>query len=224
MRSGRVPTWARFVLAALWVGFVSANASAQESGEVSESPPVEEAAAEEEEVSETGDFGRELRTVEEQVNTLKERVFRSKATLQLLKELITEGATMGARLNLWHVNQMGGAYRIEAVQYFLNGKNVFSKADPSGTLHETKEMKVHEQALPPGKHNVQVQLVLRGQGYGIFSYLQDYQFRVQSSYGFAIEDGTRTNLRAVAVSKGFLKSFESRPDVRFEPRVEYLRE
>ena len=42
--------------------------------------------------------------------------------------------------------------------------------------------------------------------------------------GFAIEDGTRTNLRAVAVSKGFLKSFESRPDVRFEPRVEYLRE
>jgi hypothetical protein len=131
---------------------------------------------------------------------------------------------MGARLNLWHVNQMGGAYRIEAVQYFLNGKNVFSKADPSGTLHETKEMKVHEQALPPGKHNVQVQLVLRGQGYGIFSYLQDYQFRVQSSYGFAIEDGTRTNLRAVAVSKGFLKSFESRPDVRFEPRVEYLRE
>ena len=37
---------------------------------------------------------------------------RSKATLQLLKELITEGATMG-RLNQG-VNQMGGAYRIEA--------------------------------------------------------------------------------------------------------------
>jgi hypothetical protein len=81
MRSGRVPTWARFVLAALWVGFFSAAASAQESGEVSESPPVEEAAAEEEEVSETGDFGRELRTVEEQVNTLKERVFRFQSYL-----------------------------------------------------------------------------------------------------------------------------------------------
>ena len=100
---------------------------------------------------------------------------------------------------------------------------MFSKADPSGTLHETKEMKVHEQALPPGKHNVQVQLVSGTAATGS-SATQDYQFRVQSSYGFAIEDGTRTNLRAVAVSKGFLKSFESRPDVRFEPRVEYLRE
>ena len=39
----------------------------------------------------TGEFRRELRTVEGEVNHLKERVFRSKATLQLLKELVIEG-------------------------------------------------------------------------------------------------------------------------------------
>ena len=34
------------------------------------------------------DFNRELLTIEERVNSLKERVFRSKATLQLLKEIV----------------------------------------------------------------------------------------------------------------------------------------
>ena len=38
------------------------------------------------------DFNRELLTIEEQVNSLKERVFRSKATLQLLKEIVVQEA------------------------------------------------------------------------------------------------------------------------------------
>ena len=41
-------------------------------------------------------FGRELRTVEEDVSALKERVFRSKATLQLLKERRRPAVAQGA--------------------------------------------------------------------------------------------------------------------------------
>ena len=39
------------------------------------------------------------RDVEEQVDGLKERVFRSKATLQLLKEIVIQGASTGAIRN-----------------------------------------------------------------------------------------------------------------------------
>ena len=43
---------------------------------------------------------RELRTVEQEVNRLKERVFRSKATLQLLKELGCEVERSGDDLHI----------------------------------------------------------------------------------------------------------------------------
>ena len=76
-----------------------------------------------------GDLHRELRTVEEQVSDLKERVFRSKATLELLKELVLDAAASGSRVVLWHINELGAGYSVESVQYFLDGKSVYSRVD-----------------------------------------------------------------------------------------------
>ena len=73
------------------LGAGSAHALAQDSTTVTEEP-LEMTATEE-----PGDFNRELLNVEEQVDGLKERVFRSKATLQLLKEIVIQGASTGAR-------------------------------------------------------------------------------------------------------------------------------
>ena len=176
------------------------------------------------EVEAAAQFGRELRTVEEDVNHLKERVFRSKATLQLLKELVIEGATVGSRVAVWHINRLGGTYSMEAVKYFLNGKNVFTKVDPGGTLDTVRELKVHEQTVPPGTHNLQISMVLRGKGYKIFSYLRTYQFNVQSSYSFRVEDGRLTLVKVVAESRGGLRNFVERPTVSYDERSESLRE
>ena len=185
-----------------------------------ESNEIDEVAAEEAAV----EFGRELRTVEEDVGHLKERVFRSKATLQLLKELVIEGATVGSRVSLWHVNRLGGSYSMESVKYFLDGKNVFTKVDPGGTLDTVRELKVHEQTLPPGTHNLQMSMVLRGKGFKIFSYLRTYQFSVQSSYSFRVEDGRVTLVRVIAESKGGFRNFVERPQIRYDERSETLRE
>lgn len=168
-------------------------------------------------------INRDLRTVEEQVNTLKERVFRSKATLQLLKELVVEGSSTGARVILWHLNDLGSAYRMEAVQYFLDGRNVYSKADPGGQLAAIKEMRVHEQSLAPGAHNLQVRMVLRGNGYGVFSYLRTYQFDVSSSYSFKVDDGKASIVRVISDSRGGLRNFVDRPNVRYEERSDTIR-
>src|SRR5688572_23892599 len=75
------------------------------------------------------ELNREIRTVEQDVNGLKERVFRSKATLQLLRELVMEGSSLGSRLVVWHVNKMGPAYTLESVSYFLDSKNIYNKLD-----------------------------------------------------------------------------------------------
>ena len=180
--------------------------------------------SEEDEGAAAVQFGRELRTVEEDVSHLKERVFRSKATLQLLKELVIEGATVGSRVSIWHVNRLGGSYSMEAVKYFLDGKNIFTKVDPGGSLDTVRELKVHEQNVPPGTHNLQMTMVLRGKGYSIFSYLRTYQFNVQSSYSFRVEDGRVTLVRAIAESRGGFRNFVERPTVRYDERSDALRE
>lgn len=173
---------------------------------------------------EASDFRRELRTVEEDVSNLKERVFRSKATLKLLKELIVDSAISGSRLVLWHVNKLGGGYSMESAQYFIDGKNVFSKVDPGGTLDTVREIKVAETTVPPGAHTLSVNLVLRGKGYKVFSYLRSYQFKVTSSYDFKIEEGRISTLRVIADSRGGLRNFVERPTIQYDERSESFRE
>jgi hypothetical protein len=171
----------------------------------------------------TAEFNRELLTVEEQVDSLKERVFRSKATLQLLKEIVIEGSSSGARATIWHVNKLTGAFRLESVQYLLDGQSKFSKADPGGSLDQSKEFKIHDGAVPPGNHNLSVDLKIRPTGAGVFTYARDYEINVRSTYAFAAELGKRCTVRAVVSDRGSgVNAFEERAKVDFELKCERI--
>lgn len=171
----------------------------------------------------TAEFNRELLTVEQQVDSLKERVFRSKATLQLLKEIVIEGSSSGARATVWHVNKLSGAFRLESIQYLLDGQSKFSKADPSGSLDQTREFKIHDGAVPPGNHNLSVDLKIRPTGAGVFTYARDYEINVRSNYAFAAELGKTCTVRAVVSDRGgVVNSFEERAKVDFELKCERI--
>jgi hypothetical protein len=175
--------------------------------------------AEEAEVVESAEFNRELLTVEEKVHALKERVFRSKATLQLLKEIVVQGSAEGARATIWHENRLGASYRLESLSYYLDGQGKFSKSDPTGGLDAMKEFKVFEGAVPPGNHNLTVAMKLRGSGLGVFSYVENYNFNVQSSTAFVAEEGKSCSVRVIANERrGIGRSFTERPNVTFETR------
>lgn len=212
-----------FVLVAVaWIGL--AEALAQEPAPAPAPSPSPAAPAPEVDPEQAAsDLRRELRTVEEDVSNLKERTFRSKATLKLLKELVLDSAISGARLVLWHVNKLGGGYSMESAQYFVDGKNVFSKVDPGGTLDTVREIKIAESTVPPGDHLLSVNLVLRGKGYKIFSYLRSYQFKVTSSYQFTIDEGKVATVRVIADSRGGLRNFVERPTINYDERTEAIR-
>ena len=171
----------------------------------------------------TADFNRELLTTEEQVDALKERVFRSKATLQLLKEIVIEGSSSGARATVWHVNRLSSGFRLESVQYLLDGQSKFSKADPAGSLDTTREFKIHDGAVPPGNHNLSVDLKIRPSGMGVFTYAKNYEINVRSNYAFNAELGKTCTVRAVVSDRGgVVNSFEERAKVDFELKCERI--
>jgi hypothetical protein len=164
-----------------------------------------------------GDYDRQLLTIEEEVHSLKEQVFRAKATLQLLKEIVVQGTSAGSRATVWHENKLGRGYTVESIAYYLDGQGKFSKADPTGGLDEMREFKVFEGAVPPGAHNVTVNIRLRGNGFGVFSYVKDYTFNVQSSHSFVAEEGKNCSVRVVSDERrGIGRSFTERPNVQFE--------
>lgn len=164
-----------------------------------------------------GDSAVKMRGLEEKVNDLKEKIFRSKARLMLLRETVLAGAVGGAKATIVHKNEIGSSLVLESVQYALDGAPLFSKVDSGGDLADRETIEVFSGNVVPGNHNLTVRLVYRGTGYGVFSYMKGYKFNVRSSYAFTAEEGKDLTIRAVAYEKGGITTdVKDRPDVRFD--------
>ena len=126
---------------------------------------------------------------------------------------------------LWHVNDLGNGYGVESVQYFLDGKNVFTRIDPEGSLDDLDELQDStSRRWRPANTRSRSTWFCAERGNKIFSYLESFQFKVQSSYNFTIEEGKVSLIRVVVDSKGGFKNFEDRPTVRYDERKHTYRE
>ena len=59
-------------------------------------------------------------------------------------------------------------------------------------------------------------MVYRGHGYGIFSYLEGYKFKLQSNQTFTAEAGKVTTMKVVGFEKGGITA-----DIKDKPAIRY---
>jgi hypothetical protein len=116
---------------------------------------------------------------------------------------------------------MSGSYKLVKATYALDGAPIFNQADEEGGLSDKAEFDVYNGSIVPGEHTLTVNLEYRGHGYGIFSYLKGYRFKVRSSYSFTAPEGKAVTLHVVGYEKGGPTApLEERPAVRYQETVE----
>lgn len=162
-------------------------------------------------------FRTRVKTLEEQVIDLKEKIFRTKARLLLLQETVLGGdLSSGARAVIVHRNEMGSSFVLESVAYALDGAPIFTKVDTNGDLDKQEEIEIFNGRIVPGNHQVVVRMVYRGRG-AVFSYLEGYKFKLQSNHTFNAEAGKVTTLKVVGFEKGGLTTdMKDKPAIRFD--------
>jgi hypothetical protein len=163
-----------------------------------------------------------VRTMEERVTDLKEKVFRTKARLMNLQEMVIGGdLTTGAKAVIVHRNEMGSSFYLESVTYALDGAPIYTKADLDGDLDKRDEFEVFNGRIVPGNHQLAVQMVFRGHGFGLFSYLRDYKFKTQSAYTIDAEAGKVITLKVIGYEKGgFTSELKDRPSIKYEQEIQ----
>jgi hypothetical protein len=159
-----------------------------------------------------------LRDIEERVNQLKEKIFQSKARLIQLQEVVLHGAISGAKAVLVHRNEMGSSFILRRAQYALDGAPIFNRVDQTGKeLNDQEEIEVFNGSIAPGNHQISAYMEYQGYGYGVFSYLTGYRFKIKSSYTFSAEEGKLTTVKIVGYEKGGLTTeLKDRPAVRYD--------
>jgi hypothetical protein len=151
------------------------------------------------------------------VSDLKEKIFRTKTRLAILKENVLSKTIAGAEGRFYHVNNMGASYVLEKVVYSYDGVPLQSLIDVDGDLNDKEEIELSTGPLAPGSHTLSVMMVYRGNGFGVFSYLKGYVYTLRSSHTFHAEEGKIVTVRTIAYEKGTITTdHRDRPDIRFE--------
>ncbi len=166
-----------------------------------------------------------LRQLEEQVLDLKERVYRSRSRLLQLREQLLHDVVDEAKAIIVHRNEMGSAFSLQQVAYFLDGNRIYFQDNKDGVLDRQRTFQVFNDSVLPGNHVIAVEMVFRGNG-GLFSYVDGYRFRLKSSYTFRAAKGRIVQIGVVAHERGGIATdLLERPDIRYEVRrFEYSKE
>ncbi len=172
-----------------------------------------------------GAYSVQLKDLEQKVNQLKEQIFRSKARLSLLAEKVLGGpAGAGAQAQIFFNNQMGSSFRLTKAVFVLDGAPIYNKTNEKGIKAKKKEkIKVYGGALVPGEHTLSVHLEFSGFGYGFFSYLKGYKFKVRSAHAFSVDAGKSKTLVVVSFEKGGITTpLDERPALKYVEQVAAL--
>jgi hypothetical protein len=170
--------------------------------------------------ADSGAYTVKLRSLEKNVNELKEQIFRTKARLNLLKETVLGGSIGASRAIVHHKNEMGSSFRLIKAAYALDGVQIYSKSDDTGALADMQDFDVYNGAIQPGSHTLSVALTYQGNGFGVFSYLKGYKFNVKSSHTFVAGDSKTTNITVVGYEKGNITTqLSDKPAVDFRVNV-----
>ncbi|MEZ4365337.1 MAG: hypothetical protein R2939_03495 [Kofleriaceae bacterium] len=158
-----------------------------------------------------------LRALEQRVQALKERAWRQKARVGMLRESALGGGT-GAMATIAHTNKMGSSFRLIKLVYTLDGTQVFARSDDTAaSLYKTKSLDIFNGPIGPGSHTLAVVATYRGHGYGVFKYLSKYTYQAKESYSFSIEEGKATRVEVIGYEKGGSTTpMEKRPSIEFK--------
>ena len=162
-------------------------------------------------------YGEQLDGLKADVESLKDRIFRSKARLALLKETVLKGVLAGSRVVLVHRNRMGSQFQLVRLVISLDGAQIYARTDESGAPGSGDEVTAREGSLVPGPHSITVQMEYRGPGFGVFSYLNGYSFDSRSSHSFTAPENGAIKLMSVGYERGnFSTEMRDRPAVSWQ--------
>ena len=158
-------------------------------------------------------YDSELKDLQKQLALLRERVIETKSRIITYGERVSRGFTAGTRVVMKNENTLGKDFLVESVTYYLDGHQVYSKKFDGENAMDTA---VYKGSILPGKHKVDMELVLRGDE-GTLDFSHKAKLKYTTSEYFTANEGKQLNIKIRFFDKGgFFTKIEERPGISFE--------
>lgn len=141
---------------------------------------------------------------------LQSRILTAREKVMTLRAEIIRDNLTPTRILLSHKNDMGPSFKLEAIEYELDGVVLVSRPDP--LLDATSQLEVLNGDVRPGDHELRVTLTFLGTGTGPYASVGGYRFKVPSTFKLVTPNGRLTEATVIA---------SVRPDADLDPRQRF---
>jgi hypothetical protein len=159
----------------------------------------------------------DMQKLEKKIDLLRGQIQDTKSLILNLGENISKGFVTSTKLLVVHNNLLGSAFEIESIEYKLDGFTVYSNNDPE-KIKASEQMVIFDASVLPGNHTLDAIYTLRGTGYGVFTYMEEFKFDMRNQYYFAAPRGKAVELLVEAVDRGTGETLRDRPALHFSVR------
>ena len=155
-----------------------------------------------------------LQQVEKRITLLRGQIQDLKSQILTLGDDRSKGFVTTTKLLVVGKNTLGSGFAFESIEYKLDGFTVYANHDPK-RLAAQGEFIVYDASVLPGNHTLDAVYTLRATGYGVFTYMKEYNFDLRNQYHFATPRGKAVEVDVEALDKGIGKNLRDRPTLKF---------
>jgi hypothetical protein len=151
-----------------------------------------------------------LENIRAQTDEVQESVRRSHLRLLALgQQAMTVGLT---KTTIDVADETTAAYKLVSARVVVDGQLQLDKREMTGA---ERQLPVFTGATSPGEHTARVDLVLQGNGYGVFSYLRGFKITLTSSHTWTTTSEPIHVTATLYEQSDVTVPFQQRPQVRW---------
>jgi len=128
-------------------------------------------------------------------------------------------------LTVQHESQMSQSFRLVALTVIVDGRVVLQQNvdGEDGDAEIEAPVCALREMVQAGSHEVRVELLYRGRGHGVFSYLSDYRFTVRSEHLVDVPPNAfGVHVKSIGEENGGATTpLEDRPSIRWVDAIEH---
>jgi len=118
-------------------------------------------------------YNNEIKDFNKTLDKINKDIKSEEKQINFLKDSLINNDISSAKLLVELVNQDDGYFKIISADIMMNGKRVYNKSDLS-----KKKLTIFNDASDPGLYTFNFKLVVKGAGYGFFTYMKGYKFTI----------------------------------------------
>jgi len=137
-------------------------------------------------------YKNEIKEFNKILDNINKDIKSEEKQINFLKNSLINNDISSAKLLVELINQDDGHFKIVLADIMINGKRVYNKSNLSD-----KKLTIFNDASDPGMYTFNFKLVVKGAGYGFFTYMKAYKFTINRTINVEVPSIGKSKIRFI---------------------------